>query len=184
MEEFTSACLPFSSPSTQCCCMKNHEQYKSGTPASDSEVSSCGGRVSLVLPFCPPGPGFLSGTPVWHEARETSADPGGWGWQDQSCAGQLFSAFVCVILSQTHFCFILQLLFSFCRRRGGGYLKGTLDFVQLGFSGSEIVEFHFIHSLQLPSTPRQFLTAKLVLYPVSLYKHLAFLLAGEYKEML
>lgn len=64
------------------------------------------------------------------------------------------------------------------------YLKGTLDFVQLGFSGSEIVKFHFIRSLQLPSTPRQFLTAKLVLYPVSLYKHLAFLLAGEYKEML
>lgn len=54
------------------------------------------------------------------------------------------------------------------------YLKSTIGFVNLSFSRSEILKFHFIHSLQPQA---EFLTAKLFLYPVSLYKHLAFLLA-------
>lgn len=90
----------------------------------------------------------------------------------------VFSLFLssCVILNQTCLCFILQLLFLFCRRCVEVYLKSTIGFVKLSFSRTEILKFHFIHSL-LPLLQAEFLTAKLFLYLVSLYKHLAFLLA-------
>lgn len=55
-------------------------------------------------------------------------------------------------------------------------MKSTIGFEKLSFSVSEILKFHFICSLQLP--PRQFLTARLFLYPVPLYKHTASLLTG------